>query len=131
MDFSKFLQDMKDARKDDPVFQLAKLQAQKTKEANNPQVAGPPIPDDLPQEKEYYDNMIGAVSGSMSPVAGKVLSEAEQLAVGQKNALSELAKSVTGPNVEAMPTQIASRALDFAQRNADQLKARRAAMFKK
>jgi len=120
MDFSKFLQEMKDARQDDPIFQLAKLQAQKIKEANNPESTGAPIINDNPVEKEYFDNMIGAVSGSLAPVGGKVASEAQQVA-----------KSVTGPNVNAMPTQIASRALDFAQRNADQLKARRAAMFKK
>ncbi len=120
MDFSKFLQEMKDARQDDPVFQLAKLQAQKIKEANNPESTDSPIVDDNPVEKEYFDNMIGAVSGSVAPVAGKVVSEGQQLA-----------KSITKPNVEAMPTQIASRALDFAQRTADQLKARRAAMVKR
>lgn len=122
MDLSAFFQQMKDARKDDPMFQSAKIAADRVKNQS-------PFPENPePVENEFAKSVAGSVAGSLAP-GGSLLSEAEQALLNQKDLLRNIAaRQISQPNALAMPTQIANRAIDFAERKAAQLAARRKSM---
>lgn len=78
---------------------------------NHPEFAGPRLPDQTDQEKEYYGSIANGMMGSVAPIA-------------------KLAAPVIGAVEEAAPTMLQmaketakkARDMDFAKRLADQTK---------
>lgn len=129
MDFKSLLDKLKEANQNDPIMQVSKLMAERVKQ-QNPNFIGPPVPENTPVEDEYYKNLAGSVAGSLTPVKGKNVIEAGQVALKEvvpeaETLLNRLVPS-SAPNSLAMETQKLSRSADFANRNKQQLEALKA-----
>lgn len=95
----------------------------------NPNVQGPKLPDETEQEKDYYEGLPSAVSGSvqagfpgLSKVLGRAAGAAESgIAKGAGETMKDL----------GMDTQKIARAADFADRLKEQARAMKLSRLRK
>lgn len=97
---------------------------------SNPNVQGPHLPQVTPEDQEYVNNNMGAMMGGIAPIAGLEeaagkgvadVAEASAKKVADQAAAAAQAGNATAQDV-AMAQQKLSRAADFTDRNAQQIK---------